>query len=87
VRTSERYGTLAARVALAVFLVPVTAIFHNPAGLAGMEAQTQVIQVLKNLAIIGGLLSVASWGAGALSLEVRSTKQIAGGRDHVGTAA
>jgi putative oxidoreductase len=76
-----------AAIALAVFLVPVTALFHNPAGLAGMEAQLQVIQVLKNLAIIGGLLSVASWGAGALSLDARATIHITGGRHHVGTSA
>ena len=63
---------LRARVAalvLATFLVPVTAIFHNPAGLTGMDAQMQVIQLLKNLAIAGGLLSIAIWGAGQLSFD------------------
>jgi putative oxidoreductase len=63
-----RWGALA----LAGFLVPVTFLFHNPAGLEGMAAQMEVIQVLKNLAILGGLLAVASLGAGPLSLDARS---------------
>ena len=58
-----------AALALTAFLVPVTIIFHNPIGLAGVEAQMQVIQVLKNLAIAGGLLAIATRGAGALSLD------------------
>jgi putative oxidoreductase len=60
-----RWGALA----LAAFLVPVTIIFHNPAGLEGMAAQMEMIQVLKNLAILGGLLTVASLGAGPVSLD------------------
>ena len=65
-------GGLRARTAsllLAAFLVPVSLLFHNPSGLSGMEAQMQVIQLLKNLAIIGGLLTVATRGARALSLD------------------
>ncbi|HEY3359163.1 MAG TPA: DoxX family protein [Polyangia bacterium] len=58
-----------AAAALALFLVPATALFHNPAGLSGMEAQMQLIQLFKNLAIIGGLLAVVTYGAGALSLD------------------
>ena len=49
-----------AAVALAVFLVVVTAIFHNPLGLPPAEAQAQAQQVFKNLAILGGLLLVAA---------------------------
>lgn len=62
-----RWGALA----LAAFLVPVTIIFHNPAGLEGMAAQMEMVQVFKNLAILGGLLTVASLGAGPLSLDSR----------------
>jgi putative oxidoreductase len=50
----------AAAVALAVFLVLVTAIFHNPVGLPPAEAQAQAQQVFKNLAILGGLLLIAA---------------------------
>lgn len=62
-----RWGALA----LAAFLVPVTIIFHNPAGLVGMAAQMEMIQVFKNLAILGGLLTVASLGAGPVSVDSR----------------
>lgn len=58
-------------LALAVFLVPVTLIFHNPVGLEGMAAQLEVIQVLKNLAILGGLVAIASFGPGPVSLDAR----------------
>lgn len=67
--------TRVAALVLATFLVPVTAIFHNPAGLTGMEAQMQLIQLLKNLAVAGGLLSIATWGAGELSLDALSFKR------------
>ena len=60
-----RWGALA----LVTFLVPVTLVFHNPAGLEAMAAQMELIQFLKNLAIAGGLLAVASFGPGPLSLE------------------
>jgi putative oxidoreductase len=58
-------------IVLAAFLVPVTAIFHNPFGLSGAEAQLQIVQVLKNLAIMGGLLVVAGAGAGRVSVDAR----------------
>jgi putative oxidoreductase len=50
-------------VVLAGFLVAVTAIFHS--------TPDQRIQLLKNLAIIGGLLQVAAFGAGEISLDGR----------------
>lgn len=66
------FQTRWAAVVLAAFLVPVTAIFHNPLGLSGAEAQLQIAQVLKNLAIMGGLLVVAGFGPGRFSLEARA---------------
>ncbi len=74
-----------AALGLALFLVPTTILFHSPLGLTGMEANMQLIQVLKNLAIAGGLLSVATWGAGAFSLDARllkKTARIRPGREH-----
>lgn len=64
-------GTRWAALALALFLVPTTVLFHNPSGLDGPAAQMQWIQVYKNLAIVGGLLALASFGGGALALEAR----------------
>ena len=55
---------------LILFLIPVTAIFHNPLahGDPAMVHQ-QMIHFLKNLAIIGGLLHVVAFGSGAWSLD------------------
>jgi putative oxidoreductase len=66
-----------AAVALALFLVPTTFFFHNPSGLEGAAAQMQAIQIYKNLAIAGGLLMLASWGAGPLSLDARHRGPVA----------
>jgi putative oxidoreductase len=66
-----------AAVALALFLVPTTFFFHNPSGLDAAAAQMQSVQVYKNLAIAGGLLMLASWGAGPLSLDGRLRRPLA----------
>jgi len=60
-----RWGALA----LVLFLVPVTAIFHNFWTLQGMEQQMQMIHFMKNLAIMGGLLSIVARGAGLASVD------------------
>jgi len=64
-------GTRWAALALVLFLVPTTALFHNPVGLEAAAAHAQQLQLLKNLAIVGGLLSIALHGAGPLALEAR----------------
>ncbi len=59
-------------VALAffLFLIPVTLVFHtsssNPA-----QAQQQMIQLLKNISIMGGMLQLFAYGAGAWSFDGR----------------
>ena len=50
--------------ALIVFMIPTTLIFHTNFG-----DQNQVIHFLKNLAIIGGLLYLAMYGSGRLSVD------------------
>jgi len=67
-------GTRWAALALAIFLVPATAFFHNPVGLDGAAVQMQWIHVYKNLAIAGGLLAFAAVGAGPLALEARARR-------------
>lgn len=71
--------TRLAALALALFLVPATVLFHNPFGLTGAEAHMQQIQALKNLAIAGGLVALATWGAGAISLDAWLERR---GRSH-----
>lgn len=56
---------------LIAFLIPATLIFHNFWALEGDAAQMQMIQFLKNLSILGGLLFVLGRGAGPISLDSR----------------
>ena len=60
------YRTRLAALALAGFTLVTAVTFHSD-----FADQNQMIHFLKNLAITGGLLQVAAFGAGALSLEAR----------------
>jgi putative oxidoreductase len=54
---------------MALFMVPVTLIFHSFWNLQGQEQYVQMLMFLKNIAIIGGLLMVATYGGGRWALE------------------
>jgi putative oxidoreductase len=56
------WNTRAAAWVLVAWMIPVTLIFHNPAG-----GQDQMVHFMKNLAITGGLLALAAFGPGAWS--------------------
>ena len=56
-------------VALAVFSLATAVSFHND-----FADQNQMIHFLKNVMIAGGLLQIAAFGAGALSLDNRRVK-------------
>lgn len=56
---------------LLIFLVPVTAIFHDFWALEGEERVNQMTHFMKNLAIWGGLLIVLARGAGPISVDSR----------------
>lgn len=60
------YRTQIVAVALAGFTVLAASLFHSQFG-----DQNQMIHFLKNAAIAGGLLQVAAFGAGTLSLDGR----------------
>jgi len=64
-----RWGALA----LLVFLVPVTLVFHNFWAVPAAQQQMEMVNFLKNLSIAGGLLIVFGRGAGALSVDGRRT--------------
>lgn len=54
--------------ALIAFMIPTTLIFHTNFG-----DQNQTIHFMKNLAIMGGLLYVAVYGSGRLSVDRRAS--------------
>jgi len=56
-------------LALALFLVPTTLIFHNFWAYEGEMMQNQMQHFLKNLAIMGGLYTVVAVGSGPFSID------------------
>jgi putative oxidoreductase len=62
-----------AAAALLLWMIPVTAVFHNPWAGDPAQAQMQMIHLTKNLAIMGGLLLALAFGPGDWSLERRSS--------------
>ena len=60
------YRTRLVALVLAVFSVATAVTFH-----AAFGDQNQMVHFLKNLAMAGGLLQVAVFGAGPLSLDAR----------------
>lgn len=53
-------------VALIIFLIPTTLVFHTK-----FSVQGEMIMFMKNLSILGGLFLVASLGPGAFSIDAR----------------
>lgn len=51
-------------IALIIFLIPATLIFHT-----NFADQMQTIQFMKNLAILGGLLMIIQSGSGDIALK------------------
>ncbi|MBI3544061.1 MAG: DoxX family protein [Deltaproteobacteria bacterium] len=65
------YRVRAAALILFAYLIPVSLVFHDFWSFNGMEAQNQLIHFMKNVAIMGGLLTTVVHGAGAYSLDAR----------------
>jgi putative oxidoreductase len=67
------WQTRLAALGLAAFAIAVGVLYHYiPAqGLEGFDAVLQTLMFQKNLAIAGGLLVLAGFGAGTLSLDAR----------------
>ncbi|HSY29621.1 MAG TPA: DoxX family protein [Burkholderiaceae bacterium] len=63
------YQTRLVAFGLALFSIVTALIFHHAFG-----DQNQMIHFLKNLAMAGGLLQLATYGAGAFSIDARSPK-------------
>lgn len=63
------YQTRIAALVLAAFSVVAGLIFHSAVG-----DQNQMIHLLKNFAMAGGLLQVVAFGAGAYSLDAKALR-------------
>jgi putative oxidoreductase len=77
-----------ASLALLLFLIPTTLLFHaanlgNPA-----QAQMQMVEVLKNLAIMGGLLNFYADASSSASKKIEQSRgQLADSRGRWGNVA
>jgi len=65
------FGTRLAALALALFTLVATFIFHNYWGVPADQAFVQQLMFNKNIAVVGGLLVLAAHGAGAWSLDAK----------------
>ena len=52
-----------------LFLIPTTILFHLMPAIENMDRMGNVTNVEKNVAIMGGLLLLAAFGAGAYSID------------------
>jgi len=70
------FGFLARLGALGLFiyLIPTTLIFHHFWTFQGAEQKTQLVNFMKNLAIMGGLLVLFAEGPARLSIDARLRK-------------
>ena len=60
-----------AALALAVFTLVASVLFHNYWAMPAEQQMMQQLMFMKNLAVTGGLLFVFAYGAGTLSLDAR----------------
>lgn len=65
------FGTRAVAILLALFTLVASFYFHNFWAVPDAQAYMQQLLFYKNIAVVGGLLSVAAWGAGAWSIDAR----------------
>jgi putative oxidoreductase len=69
------FKTRVAAWLLFLYLIPVSFIFHNFWAVQGQEQQMQMVNFLKNMAIMGAMLVLAVNGAGAYSVDAKLTKK------------
>ena len=60
-----------AALGLAIFTLLATVFFHNYWAMPAEQQFMQSLMFFKNIGVVGGLLAVAAFGAGRLSLDAR----------------
>ncbi|MGV8805261.1 MAG: DoxX family protein [Polaromonas sp.] len=65
------FGTRWAALALAFFTLVASFFFHKYWAVAPEQAMMQQLMFFKNMAIVGGLLTLAAWGGGAWSIDAK----------------
>jgi putative oxidoreductase len=60
-----------AALALAVFTLVASLFFHNFWALPAEQQMMQQLMFFKNIGLVGGLLTVAAWGAGQFSIDAK----------------
>jgi len=68
------FGTRWAALVLALFTLVASFFFHNYWALPADKQMMQYLMFYKNVAVTGGLLVLAAFGAGAWSLDARREK-------------
>jgi putative oxidoreductase len=68
------FGTRIAALALAFFTLVASASFHAYWGVPAEQQMVQQLLFFKNVAVVGGLLTLAAWGPGAWSLDARRAR-------------
>jgi putative oxidoreductase len=64
-------GTRPAALVLALFTLVASVFFHNYWAVPADQQLVQQLLFFKNLAVVGGLLTLAAWGAGSWSVDAR----------------
>ena len=67
-------GTRPAALTLALFTLVASFFFHAYWALPADQQMIQQLLFFKNIAVVGGLLTLAAWGAGAWSVDARRTR-------------
>lgn len=65
------WGTRWAALALALFTLVASFGFHNFWAMPAEQVMVQQLMFFKNIGVVGGLLVLAAWGAGAFSVDAR----------------
>lgn len=63
------FQTRIAALVLAAFTLVASFFFHNFWALPEAQQMMQQLMFFKNIGLVGGLLTLAAWGAGKLSLD------------------